>query len=207
MNHDDLVLSAPILSDLLCTTSNKNLQTICDEIEKAISLNHRKSRNLSNELLQISPINAHKSNSPIATMELPSIPILKIEKTDLEKRQFILQTFHTIENYFSRALEEIKLQNPSLDYLYRRITNECFITELFLNGSHKGQCKIWIPHNGYSRDSIHYNQDLSETSWMDAIRLSNNKFELSLCAWNLQEASPEQIAEYLWKKLTEQLRH
>jgi len=157
---------------------------------------------------------------PLATAVLntPSIPLIKRKLTDLERNDFLFQTFSEILSYLRIALNQLSTSYSDVKGSLRVITDTKFICEVYMYGQLKNSCKIWIGRNMFPTNSINYSEgrfDLdNDNSFNESLQVEDNGSEMFLkplmsMGYNnvSNKMSPEQAAEYLWRRLTSTLEH
>lgn len=156
---------------------------------------------------------------PIAS----SIPMPRIKKsfTDKERKDFLHNAFGVIQSYFDDAVRQLEATVPGAEATITSINSTKFICEIYRNGELKTRGKIWSARMAYSSfDQIYFAQDHFDTSddnsYNDSISVEDDGQKMYLKASfstmfarqgpNTEEpSSPEQIAEYLWLRLTQVL--
>lgn len=146
------------------------------------------------------------------------LPKLKVPLTDVDRRRFAKSAFATIRATFGANLEQAVRDDGRLDYDITDSTANDFRAELFLDGTSKGTCRIWL--GGMMGDNnICFaegrtlgdgcNEILMPASADDEMSLSAtmamgfSDFEKRT---DMKKLTPEQTAEYLWERFTRAFR-
>lgn len=155
---------------------------------------------------------------------VPSIPMPNIKKlfTELERRDFLLQAFATIRAYFNTATTQLQKNERRITTKVSDVSDTKFICEIYSEGQLKARGKIWLGDFGRSsQGEIYFSEDQSgisdDGSYNDGITAVDDGKRMYLKAWLAgvmfsrrepdvtKPSSPEQIAEYLWIRLTQVL--
>jgi hypothetical protein len=149
------------------------------------------------------------------------IPKIKIAATDIEKRRFLRSVFGTVKDYFENALPELAAAKRGLEFDFQPVTNLEFTAEIFLNGKSLSVCRIWIGNDMLSRDGIAFveGRHHSSGSVNDVISVNEADGALGLATMmggfghsdqpglDTKHMTPEQGAEYLWRRFTARLEY
>jgi TIR domain len=142
------------------------------------------------------------------------VPALKRPSTEADKRRFAKQTFESIRSYFQNGLDELAQGNSALECDFATPTTAEFIPEIFLNGASRCWCRIWLG-SMFSTEGISYsearhnygrnacNEILSAEECQGDLHLSSLiglGYGRSDFSFDLKRMSPEQAAEYLWRR-------
>ncbi len=144
---------------------------------------------------------------------------IKRNFSDKERDDAINKCFDYISNFFENSLEEIKKRTPSIDTNFRRIDANSFEASIYVNGSKKCHCGIWISslyssfrgnkqicysHNGVTLNSMNgsiYLKDdgysLGFSSTLDMFNSSHNRDTL---------LSDEGVSENFWEQFISPLQ-
>lgn len=154
---------------------------------------------------------------------LQSIPMPNVKKsfTDKNRKDFLRQSFGVIKNYFIEAVKQLQNTVPEIEGEITTANTLKFTCEIYLGGKRKCQCKIWIdnlmrPTDEYIFYSENY-RSLDDTGHNDMIIVENDNQKMYLKSsigpmslQNLpdtrQPSSPEKIAEYMWLRVTQNLK-
>lgn len=134
--------------------------------------------------------------------------------TDVDRRRFSKAAFGSIQRRFEVSLAELARQNQGVEFDLTLIDATKFIAEIFIGGKSRARCKIWI--GGMTGgDDIAYaegqtmlgsnslNEDLSINEVDGELVLSSlmgAAFGRSGDGLDLHCLSPEEAAEYLWRR-------
>ena len=144
---------------------------------------------------------------------LPYLPKVRQKASDADKRRFIKQSFEVIKSYVEHTLAALGQQTQGLEFDFSPITTAEFTAEIFLHGKSVTACKIW--QGGiHSDNGIYYSegrQRLGNNGYNEMLMASDENGDLALQATmagfsplihnlNTRNLSPDQAAEYLWRK-------
>jgi hypothetical protein len=152
---------------------------------------------------------------------MPSIPMPTIKKpfTDKDRKDFYLYAFKIIKSYFDEATKQLHKGVPEVEATITTMGDIKFTCEIYLNGEFKSRCKIWIGSMMGSRhECISYSENYrsvdDDSTWNDMLVIEEEGQKMflrsSLGATTVMQrgpnptkpSTPEQIAEYLWIRLT-----
>ena len=151
---------------------------------------------------------------PIATAAPRYMPKIRGAITDVDRRRFIREAFALIQERFEQALAELAGQNAGVDVDTTRVDATKFTAEIFVGGQSRARCKIWIG-GMMGGDDIAYSEGramLGSNSMNEDLSAAEVDGELVLSALmgamigrageglDLHRLSPEQAAEYLWRR-------
>lgn len=151
----------------------------------------------------------------------PYLPKVQRAASDIEKRRFLKQAFEVMRDYFRQALEELSRQASGLEFDFQPVTALEFTAEIFHNGNSVCACRIWqggmISENGisYAEGRHHF----SSNSCNESLSLIEDGGDLALSSLmgagfgfghaaehlDLKRLTPEQAAEYLWRRFVSRL--
>jgi class 3 adenylate cyclase len=155
----------------------------------------------------------------------PSIPMPNIKKpfTDKDRKDFYRYAFQIIKNYFAEAAKQLHDSTPQIEATITAVSDTKFTCEIYLNGQLKTRGKIWLGSMmGTSHECISYSENYrstdndSSTNDMLVIEEDGQKMYLKSSFGAMfarrgpdttKPSSPEQIAEYLWLRLTHALEY
>jgi class 3 adenylate cyclase len=151
----------------------------------------------------------------IVTPTLP-MPRIKRKSTDREKTDFLYQAFGTIRSYLQEALSQLSNSNPDVEFSLRDITSAKYVCEVYLHGERKNGCKVWIGGHQFGGNGISYSEGSfgleTDGSINEMLQVEDDGSELYLKSFMggvyglaQDKMSPEQAAEYLWKRFIKQL--
>ena len=136
--------------------------------------------------------------------------------TDVDRRRFSKAAFGSIQRRFEQSLGELARQNQSVEFDLMPVDATKFTAEIFVGGKSRARCKIWIG-GMMAGDDIAYaegqsmlgsnslNEDLAIKEFDGELVLSSlmgAAFGRSGDGLDLDRLSPEQAAEYLWRRFT-----
>jgi len=154
-----------------------------------------------------------------------SIPMPRIKKsfTTKDRNDYLRDAFVTIQKYFEKAVTQLAARIQEVDASLTEINDRKFVSEIYLNGELKARGKIWIHRTRYSSyDQIQFATgrfDIdNDNSYNDAITVEDDGFEMHLrTSFGMtfgnrgvdatKPSTPEQIAQYLWLRLTQSLEY
>jgi nucleoside phosphorylase len=151
------------------------------------------------------------SRERVAAVNFP-MPSMRREFSQRERDQFLEASFRTIRSYFEQALNELETRFDEVETSITDVTALKFICRLYRRGEQVNQCKIWI--GGFANtDSICYSEgrfnidrDNSMNDWLSVTQTEDSLcLEASGMQWGSNPASqaalsPEEAAEYLWRR-------
>ena len=147
------------------------------------------------------------------------VPNIKRTATDVDKRRYMRQAFEVIKKHFQTALHGTAQSDGSLECDFQPNTATEFTAEIFLNGSSACRCRIWqggmlsIDGISYAEGHSHYggnscNESLSLNEIGGQLYLSSLMgmgFSLAEKLFDMKRMTPEQCAEYLWRRFVSPL--
>lgn len=154
-----------------------------------------------------------------------SIPMPNIKKpfTDKDRKEFLRASFSAIQKYFEVAVKQLEATVAGTEASINTVNDTKFVCEIYLNGQLKTRGKIWIGSlMKSSYEQIQFSEgrfDINDdNSYNDAITIEEKGQEAALRASFgsmfaqrgpdvTKPSSPEQIAEYLWLRLTRSLEY
>lgn len=170
-----------------------------------------------------SPIARTAEETRVAQQEPQrKIPMPKAKKsfTQRDKDKFLHDGFDTIRNYFERGARELTAAVSQMEADMAQIHRYKFVCSFYALGQLANRCKIWIggPLSAESisyfegRD-VNYDSDTSCNDWLsieitsEGIGFKPSSMWLGITQYqNAQVLSPEQGAEYLWRRATGKLK-
>lgn len=164
--------------------------------------------------------NLQTSSSTIGKIYTIPLPEIKRSFTQLDKDLFVESSFEEIKNYFRQALIELKQKFPQCDTDIKELNALKFLTRIYVRGSLQCSCKIWLGNTFGSQMSIQYleglridvNQDNSMNDYLTVdgsgpgLGLKLSGMGITVKRPDKDVASPEQAAEYLWRRFTSSIR-
>lgn len=149
------------------------------------------------------------------------IPKLRGVITDLDKRRFTRDAFTTIQQRFRASLDELVRQDNGVEYDLSPVDSTKFTVEVFVGGESRARCRIWLG-GMLGGDEIAYGEGTAShhsNSMNEALTLGEAEGELSLSTMmgmfaggagdglDLKRLSPDDAAEYLWRRFSWNLEH
>lgn len=174
------------------------------------------------ELLWVHETSTTRESVPHPSVE-SSIPMPHIKKnfTDKDRRDFLQYAFEIIRSYFDEAVKQLQTNVQGIDVAFNAVSDIKFTCEIFLHGMLKARGKIWIGSMmGTVHECISYSEtyhSISDDSSMNDMLIIEDDgqrmyFKSSFGAMfarrgpdTTKPSTPEQIAEYLWLRLTQSL--
>ena len=142
------------------------------------------------------------------------IPMPRIKKnfTDLDREQFLRDSFQAVADYFQTALKQLEQTLPEIATDFDEIQRYKFVAKIFIRGQEKARCKVW--RGGLSAEGIAYSENFQnydeDSSFNEQITIESNDTELGLkflmgLRWGQAGSgreilSPAKAAEGLWKR-------
>lgn len=163
-----------------------------------------------------------KTQSSTATLPIP-MPNIKKPFTDKDRKDFYRYTFLIIKSYFDEAIKQLHDSTPQIEATITPVNDTKFTCEIYLNGQLKTRGKIWLGSMmGTSHECISYSENYrsidNDNSTNDMLVIEDDGQKMYLKSSfgamfsrrgpdTTKPSSPEQIAEYLWLRLTQALEH
>lgn len=162
---------------------------------------------------------ASKSDDSPTTVSIP-MPTIGGKFTDKQKTDFLYDALPQIRIYFEKAKTQLMDEEPRIEVTIRVISETKFICELYIDGNSKSRCKVWIGTFGTKLEYICFAtgnfrmDDDGSTNDIVSVEVENNRLRLKsqmgmasfVKDFDVKTAStPEQIAEYFWRRLTDHL--
>jgi len=148
------------------------------------------------------------------------IPKLKRPATDAEKRRFNREAFNAIKEHFEAGLNQLEAQLDAIECDFQPNTATDFTAEVFVNGKTRCRCRIWqgglVSSDGISYaegNSIHgtnaTNEVLSIKDHDGELHLESLMGSMSFGRvrgeFDLSNMTPDQAADYLWRRFLQPL--
>lgn len=163
------------------------------------------------------PINSEED------VEQISIPKIKRTITDLEKNEFLKNTYEIIKEYFDNGLKKLEVQNTHCKTNLKDISDHKFISEIYVEGKLKVKCKIWIGDSSFNNRSINYLESSSsfnvdnDNTLNDSATLEDNGIEMyyhilmggmyTEVGIDKEKVSPKDVSKYFWLKFINYLKY
>jgi hypothetical protein len=158
-----------------------------------------------------------QENIPSTENKPYEIPLPRIRKkyTQRDKDLFLKSAFETVKDYFQRALESLQTQYPEVETDLSEIHKFKFTATTYVHGEIRNRCKIWVG-GPISSNAITYQEGDSfldsDNSYNDWLSVADEQFKLGfevsgmwIGSSNYERGtllSPEEAAEYLWRRFT-----
>lgn len=143
----------------------------------------------------------------------PCVPALKRAPTDADKRRFSRQAFDTVRAHFEMGMNDLARRNDFVECDFQPSAATEFEAEVFLNGKSACRCRVWtggmLAGDGiaYAEGQAHHGRDACN----ETLSIEADRGELYLrslfggLSWfegllDLKRLTPEQAAEYLWRR-------
>lgn len=154
-----------------------------------------------------------------AQKPLTYIPQIKKQATDADRRRFVKHAFDTIRTHFETGLGRLAQEVPGLECDFTANTATDFAVEIFRNGKSSAACRIWLG-GMMSSDSISYGEgriSLGNNSCNEILSVNREPGDLSLRSLmgsgfgfgrgqeDIKRLSPEEAADYLWRRFVSHL--
>ncbi len=154
---------------------------------------------------------------PATGRKIP-MPAIKKGFTQREKDLFLKTSFSVVRDYFKEALSQLEQGHKGVETEFTEIHPAKYLAKIYINGDIKGQCKIWVGGISSSNSiafysgSIGIDNDGTMSDWL-TVEHSDEKLGLKPSGMALGYhpssektlLSPEEGAEYFWKRFTEYL--
>jgi hypothetical protein len=146
----------------------------------------------------------------------PDILLHPIKKTftQEEKDVFLDAALPSIKRYFQRGLAAYKAKDADVTGSVTTIDARSFICTIYVRGTQRSQCKIWLGEQYRSR-AIYYSESrLQDNSWNDSLSVEDDGFELYLRPSGIRHLygqpadnhmTANAAATYLWQGFIDQL--
>lgn len=156
--------------------------------------------------------------APTAAIQTPPMPQIKRKPTDRERADFLYRAFGIIQSHLQAALNQLPNSYPGIETSLRVFDNTKFVCEIYLQGQLKNSCKVWIGGHHFTGNSISYSDGRfgldTDNSVNELLQVEDDGSEIFLKPLMSMgyipagsKMSPEQAAEYLWKRLTKALEN
>lgn len=158
------------------------------------------------------------ANTALSRSNKPYMPQRRRKPSDLDKRKFLHGGFGYIRNYFEDALKQLQADNVDIESHVFGTTSE-FNAEIFVAGTSKSRCRIWIGgvfgdediayaegsavRGGAMNESLAVSAERGEP----AFRSLMTGFARVPAGVDTEHMSVEQAAEYLWRRFVGHLEY
>jgi hypothetical protein len=142
------------------------------------------------------------------------MPKLKRSATDADKRRYTKETFSAIKIHFEQGLDELPRHADGIECDLESNTATDFTAEVFVNGQSRCRCRIWQggmhSPNGisYAEGHLYHGTDACN----EILSITDEQGELHVTSlmgvgfghierqFDLKHMTPEQAADYLWRR-------
>jgi len=146
------------------------------------------------------------------------IPRIQRRFSQRDKDLFLRESFAVVKRRFAAGLRSIESQHDEIEVNFDDVSASKFLATIYLNGEVANRCKIWI--GGLSSlDSIGYYAGRivpdGDNSFSDILTVIDGSGVLAMRPSGMWighsssaekgELSPEDTAEYLWRRFVEPL--
>jgi len=138
---------------------------------------------------------------------------LKKEFTELDRDQFLRESFEFVERFFQSSLEELESRNPGVECRFHRVDGNTFTASVYQGGKRASECSIHIGSGGFRHASIRFSNDASArgNSFNESLSAEVDDQRMYLKPLGMQMRGPSQLsqegaAEFLWSLLIEPLQ-
>jgi hypothetical protein len=134
----------------------------------------------------------HKSDTkpPTAAAALSDHPTgtrssnLRLKRTfsDRERDTFVDETYSYIAKYFESSLVELRTRNSATDILFKRLSESGFTAAIYVGGSKRVSCHIWLGgRHSFAGDIAYAASDSPATNSVnDGLRVEDDGFQLGM---------------------------
>ena len=153
-----------------------------------------------------------------------NIPMPRVKKkfTDLEKKEFLNESFLYLKEYFKAALTQLAGKHNFIKHEIEEINKNKILCSVYYYGEVNNICKIWVGGLFNKKDCISYYENTNEIN-PDNDSVSNDglnieddgdilffnswgsAFEFTRFGLNPHKLTKETLAQYLWSKFTRNL--
>jgi hypothetical protein len=144
---------------------------------------------------------------------------LRITKTftQLEKDEFLLDTFEFIARFFGNSLVELGNRNAEVKGVFRQIDASRFFATVYRNGKDIAQCTVYLGDSMFGKGICYVNKETANSNTMnESLRVDDDGQALFLASAGLaslgqnngvgSKLSQEGAAELYWAMLIDRLR-
>jgi len=142
------------------------------------------------------------------------MPKIRRAPTDLERSRFIKTCFDTVVRHFKEAMVELSEQDASIEGELKEINATKYVAEIFVNGEKRAHCKFWLGDRMTGDGIVFSETDFrwDDNSFNEMLSLVHEELALKPLmgdfggrageGLNLERLSPEEAAEFLWRRFT-----
>ena len=150
------------------------------------------------------------------------IPRIPRKFSPVEKKKFLVESFHIIQNYFEHAIRQVALKYDYVQGNFSQKRGEKFTASFHIENELKIACKIWIPERMHHENTIVYYEnyrtiDLDNNTMNDYATVEDDGFILYYKIGQLgfgynsghnievNKASAQDVAKYFWNRFIKNL--
>ncbi|MGY4829187.1 toll/interleukin-1 receptor domain-containing protein [Sphaerotilaceae bacterium SBD11-9] len=161
------------------------------------------------------PSEAPATQSVPTTLPRSSNLRLRKEFSELDKDQFLHQSFEFIGRFFENSLHELQARNAGTTGQFRQIDANTFTAAIYQNGRRVSECAVQLGGRGFRDNAITYSADASArgNSFNEQVSVKSDDQEMHLTPLGFgsfgnspQKLSQEGAAELFWGMLIERLQ-
>lgn len=145
----------------------------------------------------------------------PKTPSLRVRSTDLDRKNFLRDSFSTIRSVFEQHSEEVRREEPRVQVDIEMNTDTDLRAEIFLDAMSVNACRVWIGgFHGSSSITFSEGRHFSDNSFNEMLTIEEDH-ELYLKATmamgyqrvsvDVKRMTPEEAGQYLWERLVARL--
>lgn len=147
-----------------------------------------------------------------------ALPKLRVPLTDVDRRRFAKSAFAAIRAAFGANLERAAKDDGRLDFDLTDSAATDFRAEIFLDGTSKGACRVWLGGMMGENNICFAEGRMSGDACNEILMPAESDNRLALSATlamgysdferqvDMKKLTPEQAAEYLWRRFTSAFR-
>ncbi|WP_163995268.1 toll/interleukin-1 receptor domain-containing protein [Pyxidicoccus caerfyrddinensis] len=164
------------------------------------------------------PSGSTAGTSPAVTAgpELPRSSNLRVKRefSQLDRDQFMHDSFEYMARFFEGSLDELQKRNADIKTRYQRIDARRFVAHIYRHGQKVTECAISLGGSGLE-NGIAFSYDASASGgFNEMLRVENDSQSLYLKGFGMQTHGPQRneklsnegAAEHLWTLLMERLQ-
>ncbi|WP_444633868.1 toll/interleukin-1 receptor domain-containing protein [Cupriavidus oxalaticus] len=140
---------------------------------------------------------------------------LKKEFSELDRDEFLHQTFSFIARFFETSLQELQARNPGVHGQFRLIDANTFTAAIYQHGKRACECSVHLGAGGFRGNGIAYSNDASSrgNSYNELVTVESDDQAMFLRPMGMatfgerQTLTQEGAAELFWGMLIRPLQH
>lgn len=172
--------------------------------------------------IQVKPQTAPTGASPtvpqmevVKTAPRSSNLRLKKEFSELDRDEFLHETFGFMARFFETSLQELQARNPGVQNQFRLIDANTFTAAIYQHGKRASECAIHMSAGGFRGNGIAYSNDASSrgNSYNELVTVESDDQAMFLRPMGMatfgerQKLTQEGAAELFWGMLIRTLQH